>query len=83
MKNQIIIDVRTQEEFEMGHVPDAINIPLNEIPNKIAEIKSFDEEIILCCASGGRSAQATSYLKRFGLNCTDAGSWINLMKFNN
>ncbi|MFN8436492.1 MAG: rhodanese-like domain-containing protein [Cytophagales bacterium] len=83
MKNQIIIDVRTKEEFEMGHVPDAINIPLNEIPNKIAEIKSFDEEIILCCASGGRSAQATSYLKRFGLNCTDAGSWTNLMKFNN
>ena len=70
-----IIDVRTPEEFMGGHVAGSINIPLQEIEQRIEEIKAIDEPIILCCASGNRSGQANAYLKSLGINCENGGSW--------
>jgi len=53
-----IVDVRTPGEFMGGHVVGSVNIPLNEIMERLEEIKSMKQPIILCCASGGRSGQA-------------------------
>jgi len=53
-----IVDVRTREEFMGGHVATSINIPLNEIPERLEEIKALATPLILCCASGGRSGQS-------------------------
>jgi phage shock protein E len=78
MNKKIIIDVRTREEFMGGHVVDSINIPLQEIENKLEDIKQFAQPLILCCASGGRSGQAAAYLKQCGIDCENGGSWMDV-----
>lgn len=75
---QTIVDVRTPGEFMGGHVEGSINIPLQEIQQRIEEIKALPKPIILCCASGNRSGQATSYLKSLGVDCINGGSWIDV-----
>lgn len=74
-----IIDVRTPVEFMGGNVTGSINIPLQEIGQRIDEIKQLPQPIILCCASGGRSSMATSFLQGQGIHCENAGSWFNLL----
>jgi phage shock protein E len=73
-----IIDVRTPGEFMGGHVAGSINIPLQEIPDRLDEIKAMKGEIVLCCASGNRSGQATAYLKSQGIACENGGSWFEV-----
>jgi phage shock protein E len=73
-----IIDVRTPAEFAGGHVAGSMNIPLQEIQNRIDEIKSLHGSIILCCASGNRSGQATAYLRSIGVDCNNGGSWLDV-----
>ena len=73
-----IVDVRTPEEFRGGHVAGSINIPLQEVPNRIEELKSLKAPLVLCCASGGRSGQATNYLSNQGIECCNAGSWLDV-----
>ena len=80
MTNQkmTIIDVRTPGEFMGGHVAGSINIPLQEIQNRKDEIMALAQPIVLCCASGMRSGQATAYLKSLGLDCENGGSWLDV-----
>lgn len=78
MKNKTIIDVRTPAEFMGGHVAGSINIPLQEIPGRMDEFKQFETPIILCCASGNRSGQATAFLRSHGINCENGGSWVEV-----
>ncbi len=73
-----IVDVRTYGEFMGGNVADSINIPLNEIPERIEELKALKAPLILCCASGGRSAQAHHFLSQYGIECYNGGSWLNV-----
>lgn len=73
-----IIDVRTPAEFRGGHVAGSINIPLQEVVQKLDEIKAMKQPIVLCCASGGRSGQATHFLKSQGINCENGGSWLDV-----
>lgn len=72
-----IVDVRTPSEFMGGHVVGSINVPLQEIPNRLTEFKNM-KNIILCCASGGRSGQAASFLTQNGIECENAGSWLDV-----
>ncbi len=72
-----VVDVRTRAEFMGGHVKDSINIPLQELPARLEELKEM-ENIVLCCASGNRSGQASAYLKQHGVNCENAGSWLDV-----
>ena len=77
-KGAIIIDVRTPEEFQGGHIKGSKNIPLNTISSKINEIKNLKKPVIACCASGMRSAQATSILKNNGIETMNGGGWSSL-----
>ena len=77
-----VVDVRTPSEFVGGHVADSINIPLNEIPEHISELKEMGQ-VVLCCASGGRSQQATVFLQQQGISCTNGGSWTNVNYYKN
>ncbi len=78
-KEQItVIDVRTIAEFSGGNVAGSLNIPLQEIPQRIDEIKNLKQPIILCCASGNRSGQAVNYLKNQGVDCENGGSWLEV-----
>ncbi|MBW7868803.1 MAG: rhodanese-like domain-containing protein [Brumimicrobium sp.] len=72
---QLIIDVRTTVEFSLGHIPNSINIPLDEVPDRVEEIKAMEGHIILCCASGGRSGNATGFLQNCGVDCENGGGW--------
>lgn len=74
----VIIDVRTVGEFRGGHVAGSKNIPLQEIQKKEKEIMKLNKPVVFCCASGGRSGQATSYFKGKGLNCENGGSWTSV-----
>ncbi len=73
-----IIDVRTPEEFMGGNVAGSINIPLLEIEERLDEIKMMQQPIVLCCASGNRSNQASNYLKSCGVKCENGGSWMGV-----
>ncbi|HET8885797.1 MAG TPA: rhodanese-like domain-containing protein [Salinimicrobium sp.] len=74
-----IVDVRTRSEFMGGSVAEAVNIPLNEIPHRIEELKEMKAPLIFCCASGNRSGQATEYLSRQGVECVNGGSWLEVI----
>ena len=76
--NFTVVDVRTRTEFSGGNVAGSINIPLNEIQERFEEIKSLHQPIVLCCASGGRSGQATHFLKSMGIDCENGGSWLDV-----
>lgn len=73
-----IVDVRTPGEYMGGNVAGSVNIPLQEIPQRIEELKSLKTPLILCCASGGRSGQAYHYLSSMGIECANAGSWLDV-----
>lgn len=67
LENATILDVRTLEEFSGSHYPNAINIPLNELPQRLGEIKALKQPIVAYCRSGNRSEMAVSILKQSGL----------------
>ena len=73
-KQGTIVDVRTTEEFRGGKVKGSINIPLQEIEKRLNELKALKQPLVLCCASGSRSGQATQYLMQQGIECCNAGS---------
>lgn len=73
-----IVDVRSYGEFLGGNVAGSINIPLNEIPIRIEELKNLKMPLILCCASGMRSSQAEDFLSQQGVECYNGGSWLNV-----
>ena len=73
-----VVDVRTPAEFRTGHVAGSLNIPLQEISNRLEEIKSLPQPIVLCCASGNRSGQAAAFLSKLGIDCTNGGSWMEV-----
>jgi rhodanese-related sulfurtransferase len=73
-----VVDVRTHAEYMGGHVVNSINIPLNEIPNRWEEFRAMKQPLLLCCASGNRSGQATAFLKAKGINCENGGSWLDV-----
>ncbi|GIV42225.1 MAG: sulfurtransferase [Vicingaceae bacterium] len=74
----IIVDVRTPAEYKQGHAKKSINIPLQSIEGKAKELKAKNKPVIVCCASGMRSAQAKAILQKHGIEVYNAGAWNNL-----
>ena len=67
----VIIDVRTKEEWDSGHIEGATHIPLKNLSNKIDEFtKDYNEEILLYCRSGNRSGKAKKLLDEIGYTNT-------------
>lgn len=63
----VIIDVRTQEEYEQSHIQGAVNIPVNEISEKIKNVESNKSTIIIVyCKTGKRSRIAKRLLEEEG-----------------
>ena len=62
-KEFIILDVRTKEEYDNGHIPGAKLVPVQILPMKLAELDEYkDKPILVYCASGGRSPRAVDTL---------------------
>jgi phage shock protein E len=80
-KDAIILDVRTQEEWNEGHTEIAKHIVLNLIPLEIEQIKSWGKPIIAVCKSGGRSGQAAQFLTQNGVDVINGGPWENVDQY--
>lgn len=63
--DHVLLDVRTLGEFESGHISGALNIPVEELAQRIAEVPT-DKTVVVYCRSGNRSAQALRILTRAG-----------------
>lgn len=74
-----IIDVRSPQEFDAGHVKNSKNIPLQTIQKAIPELKKSGKVVITVCRSGSRSGMAKSILKSAGIKVYNGGPW-NVLK---
>ena len=74
----LVLDVRTEAEFRSGHIKGSINIPVQQLPGKLAK-QDRQKAVITCCASGMRSASAKAILKAQGFtHVYNGGSWMSL-----
>lgn len=67
----ILLDVREKDEYQEGHIPQAINLPLTEINKVEGVIKDKDKKIFIYCLSGARSSKAEKYLNNRGYKNTE------------
>lgn len=78
--NPYLVDVRTAKEFDGGSVSGAINIPLDQIETRMAELKGKNN-LVVFCRSGNRSGQAKDILEKNGFaNIVNGGGWKALKK---
>ncbi len=74
-KGAFLVDVRTAAEFQGGHATGSVNIPLDQISQKINQFRD-KPSIILVCRSGARAGQAKNILVKNGIsNVTNLGAW--------
>ena len=76
----LLIDVRTYEEYEKGHIEEAINVPLDTISEATIKAVTIDQldNIIVYCESGERSKEAAIKILELGYtNVYDLGSMDN------
>lgn len=73
-----LIDVRERDEYAAGHVPGAVNLPLSELGDRLAELPAEAFDVI--CQAGGRSGRAVEALSMRGHDATNVeggtGEWI-------
>ncbi len=63
----VIIDVREANEWAAGHAPNAVHIPLGDLPSRLADLPDTDAgTVAVTCRSGGRSSRAVAWLTQQG-----------------
>ncbi len=76
-----VVDVRTPEEFSESYFPNAINIFLDQVAQRINEFKEMPKPIVAYCRTGNRSGTAVSILKQNGINdAINAGGLDDLLQ---
>ncbi len=76
----VILDVRTEKEYEMGHIEGSVNISLGTIRERYTELDP-DKTYITVCSHGLRSVKVEGILKEKGFkNVYNGGTWIDLQK---
>jgi len=60
-----VVDVREQHEWDDGHIPQAIHIPLGTLPEKLPALDK-ETPIVMVCRSGARSLRATEFAQYYG-----------------
>lgn len=66
-KEAVIVDIRTPEEYQAGHIPGVPLIPLDQLDKRAGEIPN-DQKVLLICRSGNRSSQGTKLLRSKGFD---------------
>ncbi len=61
-----LVDVRTPDEFTAGHIPGAVNIPLQELEHRMRELEPKEQPVVVYCRSGSRSGSAARLLESAG-----------------
>ncbi len=63
----VVLDIRDSKEFRSGHITEAINIPFNDLANKMSEINAYKEKpVIVVCKMGQTAGGVTKQLKEAG-----------------
>jgi rhodanese-related sulfurtransferase len=74
----VVLDVREDDEWQAGHAPGALHVPMGDLPARLADLP--DEELYVVCRSGGRSARAAAWLVRNGYDAVNVvggmGAWV-------
>jgi rhodanese-related sulfurtransferase len=79
-REALLVDVRSPAEFASAHAPETVNIPLQELGARLAEIPR-DKPVVVGCASGTRSGMASLMLKKNGYRQVyNIGPWGNFRK---
>ena len=79
-----VLDVRTPEEFAGGHVAAAMNLPVDDVAQRIAEVDKLvggdkTKPVVVYCAKGGRAAKAKQTLEAAGYtNVVNGGGYSDL-----
>ena len=77
-----VVDVRTQAEWDAGHVPGAIHVPLADLKAEHPKLASLrdGEPVYFICAAGGRSARAADQMAATGMHAVNVlggtGAWV-------
>jgi len=61
-----LLDVRSSDEFSRGHLPGAVNIPVQELDRRLAEVGPAERDVVVYCRSGQRSSRAAQLLREHG-----------------
>ena len=81
-KKVLIIDVRSKEEYERAHIPNALNISIDELKRTVLPLDRAYQYITVCGKGGGRSADGAKLLRALGLNaiwlCGGTYKWLSL-----
>lgn len=63
----LVLDVRTADEYRSGHIPGAVNVPIDELPARLSELRlAKTEEVVVHCERGPRAAKAEAFLVESG-----------------
>lgn len=73
-RGAVLVDVRTLEEFVGYHLPDAVNIPFDDLDQHLDAIRSWGRPVIVYSADDQRSRRALTKLHNHGIAAFDAGS---------
>jgi len=73
----LLLDVRSEAEYARGHLPGALNIPVQELAERTAEVGKAGREVVVYCRSGMRSARAARLLSDAGFAAHDLGGMGN------
>lgn len=71
----VLLDVREDDEWQAGHAPHAVHIPLSQVPSRLDELPNGAVHII--CRSGSRSAQAVAWLTRNGVDAVNVSGGMH------
>ena len=77
-RDPMIVDVRSPFEFDQGHIRGSVNIPVNQLPRDIEEIKSRGIPVVVVCRSGARSKMAAEILREAGVEVYNGGAWVQV-----
>jgi len=64
-ESAVLLDVREDDEWALGHAPGALHIPMGDVPARMDEI-DLDADLYVICRQGGRSIRVVQYLRRVG-----------------
>jgi len=80
----VTIDLRTAYEFDQGHIPRSLNIPVDRIRANIDRIRSLNRPIVLCCSTGTHCWEAATILREAGITRVhNGGSWQSVLRIMN
>ncbi len=75
-EGHVLLDVREHNEWTAGHAPDALHIPMAEVPQRLDDVPEANQ-IYVICRSGGRSARVTAFLNANGWDAVNVERGMN------